>query len=31
MSLEQARRAPSFEKLCRDVKRLVDALRETDG
>jgi hypothetical protein len=31
MSLEQARRAPSFDKLCRDVGRLVDALRPTGG
>lgn len=28
MSLEQARRAPSFDKLCRDVRRLVDAMRQ---
>ncbi|MFN8633673.1 MAG: DUF4276 family protein [Chloroflexota bacterium] len=27
MSLEQARRSPSFDKLCRDVRRLVEALR----
>lgn len=27
MSLEEARRAPSFDKLCRDVRRLVEALR----
>jgi hypothetical protein len=26
MDLEQARRAPSFDKLCRDVRRLVDEL-----
>jgi hypothetical protein len=31
MSLDQARRAPSFDKLCRDVRRLVDALRAGDG
>lgn len=32
MDLEMARRrAPSFDKLCRDVRRLVDALRPTDG
>ena len=28
MSLEQARGAPSFDKLCRDVRRLVDAMRQ---
>jgi hypothetical protein len=31
MSLEQARRAPSFEKLCREVHRLVEALRPLEG
>jgi hypothetical protein len=30
MSLEQARNAPSFDKLCRDVRRLVEALTASD-
>ena len=28
MSVEEARRAPSFDKLCRDIRRLVEAMRE---
>lgn len=31
MSLEQARNAPSFDKLCRDVHRLIDAMRVTEA
>jgi hypothetical protein len=31
MSLAEARRAPSFEKLCRDVRRLVEALQAAKG
>jgi Domain of unknown function (DUF4276) len=31
MSLEEARQAPSFDKLCREVRRLVQALRANEG
>lgn len=31
MSLEEARRAPSFDKLCRDVRRIVEALGAIEG
>jgi hypothetical protein len=31
MNLEQARRAPSFDKLCRDVRRLVEAMRVAEA
>jgi hypothetical protein len=31
MSLEEARTAPSFDKLCRDVRRLVEAMQARDA